>query len=248
MRKWLFTLSLLSFSCIFLTQGLHAQTSTEDSTKAFASNQKAQILYFKTLGRQAELYSGIEYVPFLDLINEGQPYFGSDKFDTGQISYHGINYLNVPILYDLVQEALLIPVSEGQPPVELYNELVDSFSVSGHHFIRLVKEDGVAGSPQTGFYEQLYQGRSWVLKKEEKSISKTLNETGAYRIIKDKVSYYIKKDGRFYEVKGKGSVLNVLSDKKKDLKKYISSHNIRLSDNMDEGMVRLLSYYDGNGN
>jgi hypothetical protein len=142
----------------------------------------------------------------------------------------------------------LIPVSEGQPPVELYNELVDSFSVSGHHFIRLVKEDGVAGSPQTGFYEQLYQGRSWVLKKEEKSISKTLNETGAYRIIKDKVSYYIKKDGRFYEVKGKGSVLNVLSDKKKDLKKYISSHNIRLSDNMDEGMVRLLSYYDGNGN
>jgi len=57
-------------------------------------------------------------------------------------------------------------------------------------------------------------------------------------------NYYLKKGGVYYEVNSRGKFLDVLQDKKKELKKYLKDNNISYGDNPELAMAALATYYD----
>jgi hypothetical protein len=56
--------------------------------------------------------------------------------------------------------------------------------------------------------------------------------------------YFLRKDGQFYAVKGKGSVLGVFDDRKKELQRFLREQKIRYKRDPESAMVQLARQYD----
>jgi hypothetical protein len=239
-------------SCLFLLlisflgpAKIIAQTSKEDSSWYSSAINNATDSYHSFLGQQTELYSGAEYVPYPQTITEGHPFFQSVSIDTGSIMYNGIYYKKIPMFLDLVQNALVIINPVNTAKVQVYNEMVQRFTLFGHNFIRVVTDSLKNPLLNTGFYDLLYAGKVSLLKKQSKNIQENYSSGDIRVFVQEKHSYYIEKDGNYYSVSNKSSVLNVLADRKKEIRQFIRQNKIKLGKNMDEGLASVLSYYDG---
>jgi len=92
------------------------------------------------------------------------------------------------------------------------------------------------------FYDELYNNKMQLLVKREKS--RQQEGTSARTIFLTKNTYYLKKGGIYYTVNTKGQFLDILADKKKELKKYIKENNIDFSENHDRALVLVTAYYN----
>src|SRR5262245_48884027 len=65
-------------------------------------------IYLSTLGDQSPLYNGKEYVEYDVFITEGHAFFGSPEFMKGEIQLEQMIFRDVPILYDLIRDQLIV--------------------------------------------------------------------------------------------------------------------------------------------
>ncbi len=71
-------------------------------------------------------------------------------------------------------------------------------------------------------------------------------EKGLQHYVSGTVSYYLKKGGTYYSVNNKRSLLNALKDKKTDIRKFIRKNGIRMKDDPDKALAKIIAWYDGN--
>jgi hypothetical protein len=164
----------------------------------------------------------------------------------GLVTYDGETYQNVPMLFDINADHLIVLLDNHSSPYRLVSDKVENFDLMSHHFIR-IKDN--SGGLRTGFYEQIYGGRSAILNKWEKTINTTHGPAGMERVfvpINDNKEYYIKKGERYFSVGDGsiGSVLNFFKDKKKELKQYIRNNKTKFSGLHDLALFNLATYYD----
>ncbi|MES1221553.1 MAG: hypothetical protein ABUT20_38995, partial [Bacteroidota bacterium] len=55
--------------------------------------------------------------------------------------------------------------------------------------------------------------------------------------------YFIRKNDRFYKVDDKSSLLNLLIDKKDQLKKFIKANKLNFRKRLEEAIVKTTNYY-----
>ena len=94
-KTFYFLLLLLNY------QLLNAQQSFDSS---FAD---AAAVYTKAIGANAHLYASGEYVDY-DHTMTGNPYFASLYFTNGSIVYDDIPYNDVKIIYDILNDDIVI--------------------------------------------------------------------------------------------------------------------------------------------
>jgi len=127
----------------------------------------------------------------------------------------------------------------------LASNRVSQFSVSGHTFIRIFADSLHGSVIKTGFYESLYDGKTKAFAPKNKiiedfiDIGTVLNKTA---LEKDK--WYIFKEGAYFEVQGKSSILKVLNDKKMEIQQVNKHEKISFKNNMDDALTRIVTYYD----
>ncbi|HLK28452.1 MAG TPA: hypothetical protein VKT28_07715 [Puia sp.] len=218
--------------------------SSEDSLMLRSAKENAVRLYHKYLSTHTELYNGIEYVPYPYNIEEGQPFFYADSTGIGNIIYNDVLYEKIPFKFDLVQNAIFISDHFLAPPVQLRNELIGRFNLFGHTFIRVVKDTALKSPLNTGFYDLLYEGKISVLKKETKDIQENLNSGTITRYVESATSYYLKKNGEYFSVNNKSSLLNVLKDKKKEMRQFMNQNKIKIKKDKDVELPKLAAHYD----
>jgi hypothetical protein len=149
------------------------------------------------------------------------------------------------MLYDIVKDDVIIKGAFNPYFILLAGNKVSRFSVSGHNFIRIIADSLTRPVIKTGFFQSLYDGRIKAFAKNRKvieefvDIGNVLNRTA---LEKDK--WYILKNGTYFEVDGKSSVLNVLKDKKKEVQQFIKQDKIRFKNNMDVALTQIVEYYD----
>ncbi len=119
---------------------------------------------------------------------------------------------------------------------------MQQFTILGHTFVRLVRDD--KNKISEGFYDQLYNGKSKVYAKYSKTYRETLQAPKVIPSFDESVRYYVVKDGNFHVVKTKGSVLQVLRDRKSELKNFLRKNRIRYNDDREKAIVRLTEFYD----
>src|SRR5438874_2721966 len=95
--------------------------------------------YMKSIAGGSLLYNGSEYTGSYPGV-QGFPFFESDNFETGYISYNHVLYRDILIAYDLVNNDLVIKGFQGLN-VKLNNERVDSFYLKGHLFVNQFSEN-----------------------------------------------------------------------------------------------------------
>jgi hypothetical protein len=220
---------------------LKAQSSKSDSVFYQASIYNAVTVYQQFAQDQSRLNNGRKYKPYSFSFVNGTPFFQTDQFGEGTIIYEGGYYNNVKLLYDEVQDMVIL---RNEIAIELITERIEQFSISGHLFVKLAK-DSLNNRVSAGFYEQLYKGKIEVYKKEKKVIKENLSTTEGVRgDIEKKTFYYLKKDGIFYLIKKKANIYEALRDKENEIQKFMRSNGLNFKSDPDNTLAKIAPYYD----
>src|SRR6185312_11937875 len=191
-----------------------AQSAADDSTSYQSAYTHTLAVYYRQLGDQSPIYNGRLYPGYGFSFREGIPYFLSGEFRQESVVYDGMKFDNVPLLYDDLS-GVIISRDQGYW-IQLINERVSSFTLSGHRFIRVLADSLNNGLSATGYYEVLYQGHSTVFKKTIKRIKEELSPAeGILRSIDQSDRYYIRMGKDYFHVKSKRELLNIFSDHRK---------------------------------
>ncbi len=224
---------------IFFKATLFAQTLPRDTAFVSYARENTKNVYTQIMKEQAQLYNGGDYLDYNPQKDE-HPYFISEDWITGSIQYNNERYSNVSLLYNIYTDQV-ITEQPSSIMIQLIRDKVQSFSIDGHQFI-MIKETDLP----TGFYDQLSDGKVKFFAKRIKEFHETISSSEIQRDFTEKSKYYICKDGHYYLVKGKKSVLNVLGDRKRELNQFIHQNHLRFRKNREVTIIKLIEFYNGN--
>lgn len=229
---------------LFIGKSSAQLTGVDSSSQQHAFNNAVSLLS-TSLGEQSPLYNGPEYY-FYDPTIKGNAYFMEvNSFTTGAVSYDGHSFVGVQMLYDLFSDNVAVLLYNHFTKFYLLKEKTKSFDFLGHHFVN-INTDTVNNKSaiKSGYYDELYNGKTEVLVKRSKSVQTTSGIGGLEKYYSPSTDYYLRKNKIYYSVSSQGDMLDILKDKKKDLQQYIKANKIKFRKDPEDAMVKIASYYD----
>ena len=225
---------LLSLATLFLNIAAFAQTPLPDSSFVLAAKNQVIRQYEQAVASQEHVYEGNEYTA-QDHRIKIHPFYPVDSLLKGTITYNGVFYHDVPILYDIVRDEVAVQPPEGGYRIRVHTHKISNFSLGQHQFTR-IEGDSAVGVP-TGFYEVLHDGPVQVLAHRQKIVHEDIS-SGSYKadyLVKDR--FFVRKEGHYQEVKTKGSVLHLFPDQAKILRKYLRTNHLKFNDEQREAAI-----------
>lgn len=236
-------LCLVTIVAIFITTPVNAQLSSKDSTILKSSLKNALTFYDQNIGEQSGKFNGSQNIGYPQGVIEKNPYFLFPKFSRGYIVYDQVLYDNVNLIYD--EAADLVILQDSSHKIELITEKLEAFGIGENHFQYIIKKDlNTNVLVNTGYFQILVNNTTSLFTKETKKITeKILGNELAYTIGTSNY-YYIKKDGRFYEIQNKKGFFRILKDKEKELKRYIKAQHLNYRKDQNYTLSNVVEYYN----
>lgn len=230
------------FACIFcpllLPVGLNAQSAAGGNNDIAV--KKAIGLFYASISDNSGLFNGTEYIMYDQRI-KGTPYFMDGGRQPGDIFYNGTLYNNVPLIYEITTGNVVVRQFGDGVYLNLVNEKINYFTLFNHSFIHLAPDS--ANTISDGFYDRLFNGATKVYVQRRKSVYEDPHTFEKSFVEND--HYFICKNNVFYQVSGRGSVLGVFKDKKKDIAKFArQSSDIDFRKDLEYAMVKMAEFYD----
>lgn len=220
-----------------------AQSTAADTAWYRLSIENTRAQYFKSLKENAPFYTGSEEVGYGQNMM-GHPFFESDSLQKGSIYYDGTLYENIPILYDLVSDEVILKDYRNNYFIRLSSVKIRYFTLLTHTFIRPEPDSNAATFQDNGFYDRIYDGKTKIFVKRRKQINYTVtSEKTIYRYDQYNL-YLIKKEDAYFKVTGKKSLLSLLQDKKTEIKKYVAKAKLNFKKDMENAIRKTVIYYD----
>lgn len=234
------TIALIIVS--FSSQALFAQVES-DTAFVMTAQQNALQLYENALRAQSRLNNGSRYVA-PEYNTEQHPWFASDDWVIGSVFYDGKYFKNVPLMYDMFGGVIVTEHFPSGHPIQLVNEKLQHFTLADHHFERITRESVANSLPATGFYDVLYPGETKVIVRRQKQLNKSIVSTRVETSFEERNRYFLMRNGVFFPVKSKGSVLKLMSDRKGELKQLLKQKRMRYADDRELALATLAAHYD----
>ena len=238
----------LFFACFFLYYSLPAQEpiASSDSTIRALAYEYTSNQYFKFLQRQAQLYSGREYLEF-EIAIDGHQYLYSKLWESAYIKFEDLLYKNIDARYDLYRDLLIIKhFDESGRMVSIIPDqnLVKGFLIYGEHYIRIDPTDSIINTPQkAGFYHVIYDGKIPVLAKKIKNMNSSSTTTVSKEFV-EKDRHFLIKEQELHLITGKGSLWKLFPEHKKDLKKFARKSGIYFAKEKGFFLTRVIKKYE----
>lgn len=237
--------SLKIWMCLLPLASIAQNSIQSDTAILYHQIAKAKDIYTKQIGVESHLLNGVAYKDLkLHDDDEGHPFFTSNDWIVGTINYNGDSYINVSIQYELLRDKVIIEHPYSFFKLELIPEKINSFTISGHTFVRLLADTNKNPQIKAGLFELLYDGNVKVYAKRTKNRQKIIDTRTNKNIFGEKNQYYIYKNGVYYSVKSKGSVLKVFNDRKAVIKKDLAKNKIRFGENRELALSKSAKLYD----
>jgi hypothetical protein len=219
------------------------------SSSAFSENrpdysgcQNAYITEHDSLQGNQILYNGRLWRNLYLRVRENQFLFSND-FLQGSISMSGNEFKGLYIKYDIYNDEILVPGSNGAI-LQLNKEMVDSFTfryqLKKYRFAKIT-EDSVKGF--FGYVNILYKGKSTLYIKYKKEID-LLAVDDKYDKFFQINKIYLVKDGIVYLINNRRDLFKNMEEHKAQLKEFIKKHKIIVSKKDPDSFIPLVRYYD----
>jgi hypothetical protein len=220
----------------------HVTAQNADDTTLHKNALNAIGLYYENLGEESPLYNGSEYIEYAYTLQEGHPFFQVANFINGNVNLDGMIFHDVPMLYDIVKDQLIILDIQKVYKINLPADRIQQFFLLDHLFVRITPN--ASDQVKTGFYDQLYKGKIALFAKREKRILEKYSNIQISNVVISQNIYYIKREGVYYTIKNKSSLLAVLKSKKKEVQQYLKANNIKFKREPERTMIMAVKYYD----
>ncbi len=224
---------LINFLAFDKTNG---QTSPANESPSYKSIKA----YFQNeIGENVHLYKGEEYIGY-EINIKGHPFFMSPEMQNSSIFYNGSLYENVPLLFDIVRQEIVINRYNQGVRIKLLNEKVKYFIVAGHRFETIMETEKNGNT--YSIYKVAFNGKASVLVKHTKRIMKGFKAEDRSTFVEDD-EFFIRNNNNFYSVEDKSSLLLALSDKKELIKTYMRKNKFRFNKNIEKEFIMTAAYY-----
>lgn len=215
----------------------NAQLANNDSTYY---NDYDKIVGIENTG----LYQGVIYEEKYRTINSYTQFFRENKFLNGSVNYNGQHFYNLKLKFDVYEGNLLLRLknSVGGGTLRLIKKYVESFTIDGHHFVKLEKEEINNNLTSYGFYEDAYNGPyfDFYVKPIKKSFERT-NRNAVYFEFKDgKNEYVLKYNNEYQVVTSKRDFVNLFPSLKKEINEFYNLARDLRNSNLDKFHLSLL--------
>jgi hypothetical protein len=217
------------------------QLTPADSIARAGAIQSALVIYHQTLRGNAAVYNGIEYIdPFAKKRLNGHPYYLSDDWLDGSITYDGRHYESVSLKFNICSNKVLIEHEQTHAVIELIAEKINSFNLGGARFVRLP----ATGVIREGFYQLLYEGKSRVLVRRFKTIKETVDQKVMITEFSERARRYFVVNGQTFAISNRKSALNLFGELKVEIRRYLSDNHIHFRSAPEKALVAMAMYYD----
>lgn len=198
------------------------------------------------------LFNGIRYRELYRVKDNKHKFFQSPEFLTGDLSYDGQPYYDIPMKYDLFEDELIIELKaqSGTSILRLLKEEVDAFEIDGHRF-RHLRNTKVYRSNDNidGFYEVLSEtGSIRLFKKHLKIRKKVLEDKMVLNEFRKDDGYFIEHDGLYYPISNKNDLIRAFPESKKQINDFYSGSKYLLKTDPDLFMIRMTERLDSSLN
>lgn len=227
--------------CLAAFSPLLAQLSPEDSVFYKQSVNNLIEIYKQSAGDQSRLYNGSQYGGYTFSFTNGHAFFKYDRPGMGAVLYDGVLYQDIALQFDEVQEVL---IADSSRRIQLLNDRVERFTLFDNEFVRIVRDAVLAGPLKTGYYNVLYEGKSRLLKREEKFIREDVSTGTMLRFIETHTYYFLEINNKFLPIKSRKEIIGIFAGRKKEIKQYIRKNRLSYKHDRDNMLVKLTAYYD----
>lgn len=162
-------LGCLAFTCL-------GQVSDVTVTHTNNSVSVASALYQSATTLSPHLYNGNRYHIY-DSRSLDHQFFEIEEWAKGTIYYDQQRFDDVPLLYDIFKDQVVIQYQGHPGLIQLQSERVTAFSYINHRFIRIENNKAEGVNLSTGFYDVLYDGKTQVLAVASNSAKSRLRAT-----------------------------------------------------------------------
>jgi hypothetical protein len=231
---------------VFLMMMSNYDTLCQPSDTLFVASAVKNSIYSYKLAtaHQSGLYNGGDFAE-PPRTNEEHPYFLKEDWQTGSVEYKGQIYDTLPLLYDLTSQRLVTELFNSQL-FTLVTEHVTWFTLEQRLFVNIDNTDNVnKGLPVSGYYEQVYDGRSKVLAHYVKVTDERIESSTIQIHFNFKPRYYILHNGTFTRITSKTGLLKLFADQKSELRSFIKQKGLSFrKDRLLKGLTAVANQYD----
>ena len=154
-------------------------------------------------------------------------------------------YKNIPLLYDIVNDEIVINKYNQTYLMNLPEEKISFFSMLTDTFIRIVPDSAGKALPGIGFYNRIYNAKMQVLVKRKKVLTE---DPPAYGVSQfhylQRNSYFVKKQKIYFQVSSRKSLFKLFDDKSKEIRRYLRKNKIDFKEQPENAIVQAAQYYD----
>lgn len=173
----------------------------------------------------------------------GHQFFLTPESLTGDLTFDGRKYKGLNLKYDIINDELLLAVPY-KPVIILNKEMVDSFTLRyNNRTYNIINMGADSGSVVRGYVNVLYNGQSALFVKYIKEIQ-PLAVDGKYDRITERHKIFVRKDNSIIHIAGKAELMNLLRDKKKEIREFIRENNYRVERRDPYTFIPVLEFYD----
>jgi len=172
----------------------------------------------------------------------GDPFFLSENFLPGTVTISGNSFSGLKIRYEIYNDEILILTEHGLI-LQLNKEMVEGFSLQwGDQNYKFRKFETSESLPVSGYINMLYEGKDTLLVKYRKEVD-TGGSENIYGAFFQSQRIFLMKDGISNPVTGKKSLLNLMADKKQQIRDFIKAGRIIITRKQPDSFIPVLEFY-----
>lgn len=228
MQKILHSITLLLFAISATAQDVQQQQRNE------------MLAAFNTSAQSLRLYNGVEHTGYPGV--KGDAYYLTREWKNGSVVYDGIFYKDVPMLYDIYKDQVIVKHENEVFIIGLVSSKVRSFTIDGHRFTRL-EANALPAGMLPGFYEVLAQGQMTVLARRSKWRREYITTVMEYEFM-PRNQYFVLKEGNYTPIRSDGNLMELFGSARVQVKQHLRKEGLRYKRSPEQTIVGAVAFYE----
>ncbi|MCW3784870.1 hypothetical protein [Plebeiibacterium sediminum] len=254
LNKWILIIPNYRQSFLIVTVAIHLLvTGSTDAQELSYTNKKEYFEYNKSALQDSLKQFDIKLPFMIGKLHKStgtqtrHPYYDNDWTD-GEITYNNQKFHVQNLRYDILDDKLIYLLSSTDYKIHsiaLDENFIKEFNILNktfRYYTNLTYKNGKKISDS--YYEIVYDGTMKFM--IHKSKYKAIVTDWPYYNYTTITEMYLMINSIVFPIKNKSDLLNQLTDKKKELKKFISTNHLIVNKNQYESTTQILEYYENN--
>jgi hypothetical protein len=226
--------ALAGFWYLFLMRALFVICTALSLNHALAQQSHANTIkkYFDFTGSQSLIYTGAAFTSYDPSIIT-HPYFTKDSLTKGAVRYDGVWYEDIPLLYDIFNDRLIVCNTNGNYLCPS-PEKIERFLLDGHTFIQTPK----------GYYDLLTTGKLTIEAKRQKVVEEFNSTVEVKRTTVERNYFFAVLGGKYTLLNNIRSLIDLMGEKKETVRQYLRQQGIDTRKDKELALIKAADYYN----